>query len=51
MLSPVHVCLIVSNQYFKTPLLRSLGGLILPVLLVLFGTYAYSLLLPLLLAG
>jgi hypothetical protein len=51
MLSPVHVCLIVSNQYFKTSLLRSLGGLILPVLLVLLGTYAYSLLLPLLMAG
>ena len=51
MLSPVHVCLVVSNQYFKTPLLRSLGGLILPVLLVLLGTYAYSLLLPLLMAG
>ena len=51
MLSPVHVCLVVSNQYFKTPLLRSLGGLIPPVLLVLLGTYAYSLLLPLLVAG
>ena len=51
MLSPVHVCLVVSNQYFKTSLLRSLGGLLLPVLLVLLGTYAYSLLLPLLMAG
>ena len=51
MLSPVHVCLVVSNQYFKTPLLRSLGGLLLPVLLVLLGTYAYTRLLPLLMAG
>jgi integral membrane protein (TIGR00529 family) len=51
MLSPVHVCLIVTNQYFKTRLLHSLGRLILPVLFVLLGTYAYSLLLPLLMAG
>jgi hypothetical protein len=51
MLSPVHVCLVVSNQYFKTSLLRSLGGLILPVLFVLGGTYGYSLLLRLVVAG
>jgi integral membrane protein (TIGR00529 family) len=51
MLSPVHVCLVVSNQYFKTSLLRSLVGLIPPVLLVLLGTYGYSLLLPLVVAG
>jgi len=51
MLSPVHVCLLVTNQYFKTPLLRSLAGLILPVLFVLLGTYGYSLLLRLIVAG
>jgi hypothetical protein len=51
MLSPVHVCLVVTNQYFKTSLLRSLVGLILPVLFVLAGTYGYSLLLPLVLGG
>jgi len=51
MLSPVHVCLVVSNQYFKTSLLRSLGGLLLPVAVVLGGTYLFSLLLRLLLAG
>ena len=51
MLSPVHVCLVVSNQYFKTSLLRSLGGLVLPVLFVLGGTYGYSLLLRLVVAG
>ncbi|UCF96496.1 MAG: DUF401 family protein [Spirochaetaceae bacterium] len=51
MLSPVHVCLLVSNQYFKTSLLRSLAGLILPVVFVLGGSYGYSLLLRLLLAG
>jgi hypothetical protein len=42
---------VVSNQYFKTSLLRSLGGLILPVLFVLGGTYGYSLLLRLVVAG
>ena len=51
MLSPVHVCLVVSNQYFQTPLLRSLWGLIPPVIFVLAGTYGYSLLLRLLLSG
>jgi integral membrane protein (TIGR00529 family) len=51
MLSPVHVCLVVSNQYFKTSLLRSLGRLILPVIFVLAGTYGYSLLLRMLMAG
>jgi integral membrane protein (TIGR00529 family) len=51
MLSPVHVCLVVTNQYFKTSLLRSLVGLILPVVFVLLGTYGYSLLLPLVVGG
>ena len=51
MLSPVHVCLVVSNQYFKTSLLRSLGGLLLPVAVVLGGTYCFTLLLRLLLGG
>jgi hypothetical protein len=51
MLSPVHVCLVVSNQYFKTSLLRSLAGLIPPVLIVLFGSYGYSLLLRIIVAG
>ena len=51
MLSPVHVCLVVTNQYFKTSLLRSLAGLILPVLFVLFGSYGYSLLLRIIVAG
>jgi len=51
MLSPVHVCLVVSNQYFKTSLLRSLVGLIPPVLIVLCGSYGYSLLLRIIVAG
>ncbi len=51
MLSPVHVCLVVTNQYFKTSLLRSLNGLLLPVAVVLVGTYCFTLLLHFLLAG
>ena len=51
MLSPVHVCLVVTNQYFKTSLLRSLNGLLLPVAVVLAGTYCFTLLLHFLLAG
>jgi hypothetical protein len=29
-LSPVHICLIVTNEHFKTRLLHSLTGLIKP---------------------
>jgi hypothetical protein len=31
MLSPVHICLVLTNQYFKTPLYRSYGYLWRPV--------------------
>lgn len=37
MLSPVHVCLIVTNEYFKTSMPRSLAGLLKPAILVLTG--------------
>jgi integral membrane protein (TIGR00529 family) len=36
-LSPVHVCFIVTNEYFKTELLKSLIELIKPALAVLSG--------------
>ncbi|MDR3078209.1 MAG: DUF401 family protein [Planctomycetota bacterium] len=42
MLSPIHVCLIVTNEYFKTSLLSSLGGVLRPALLVLVTAFAYS---------
>ena len=42
MLSPIHVCLIVTNDYFKTSLLSSLAGVIRPALLVLAVAFAYS---------
>ncbi|MBN1696011.1 MAG: DUF401 family protein [Spirochaetales bacterium] len=38
-LSPVHVCFIVTNEYFKTELLRNLIKLIMPVLFVLAGAF------------
>jgi len=37
LVSPVHVCLIMTNEYFKTSLLRSLKGIIGPCLFVLAG--------------
>lgn len=37
MLSPVHACLVVSNQFFKVGLARSLGGLLKPAAIVLAG--------------
>ena len=35
LLSPVHVCLLVTNQYFATSLLRSMRTLIFPIMLLL----------------
>ena len=37
MLSPVHACLVVSNQYFKVGLVHSLTGLLKPAAVVLAG--------------
>jgi hypothetical protein len=41
MLSPVHVCLIVTNEHFKTRLARSLRGLLPPAAAVLLAVAAY----------
>ncbi|MDY7029763.1 MAG: DUF401 family protein [Spirochaetota bacterium] len=35
MLSPVHVCFIVTNEHFKTSLLKSMGRIIVPSMIVL----------------
>ncbi len=40
MLSPVHICLIVTNEHFRTRLLHSLRGIVAPALLVLVGAVA-----------
>ncbi|GAB4363940.1 MAG: TIGR00529 family membrane protein [Spirochaetales bacterium] len=40
--SPIHVCLIVTNEYFKTSLWESLKGLIKPGLFVLGCASVYS---------
>ncbi|MBN2444354.1 MAG: DUF401 family protein, partial [Spirochaetales bacterium] len=37
MLSPVHVCFVVTNEYFKTRLVNSLGGLLKPAFVVMIG--------------
>ena len=42
MLSPVHVCIIVTIKYFKTTLGGGLGGLLRPALLVFAGASLYS---------
>jgi integral membrane protein (TIGR00529 family) len=42
MLSPIHVCLIVTNQYFKTSLAASLTGLLKPAAAMLAAIAAYS---------
>jgi hypothetical protein len=42
LLSPVHACLIVTNQYFKTSLYRSLLELLPPTLLLGVGAVLYS---------
>ena len=46
-LSPVHVCLIVTNKYFKTRLTQSLLKLILPVSVLLIFILLYYFLLSL----
>jgi integral membrane protein (TIGR00529 family) len=43
-LSPVHVCLIVSNQYFKTSLTSSLAALLKPAAAVIAAAVCFSLL-------
>jgi len=45
LLSPVHVCLIVTNQHFKTSLYRSIKALILPAITMLLLISGYFLLL------
>jgi integral membrane protein (TIGR00529 family) len=42
MLSPIHVCLIVTNEYYKTGVYESLKGVILPALFVFVCAAAYS---------
>ena len=42
MLSPVHVCLIVTNEHFQTRLYRSLGGLLKASAIVLCCNVAYT---------
>ena len=45
LLSPVHVCLIVGSEYFKTRVLANAAGLLRPIAIVLAASLAYHLLL------
>jgi hypothetical protein len=51
LLSPVHICLVVTAEYFKIRLLRSLASLIAPALLVLAGVTLWQFALRWLLPG
>ncbi len=42
MLSPVHVCLIVTNEYFKTNLEKSLVAIIPPAIVMMLTALLYS---------
>ena len=42
MLSPVHVCLIVTNEYFKTNLAKSLTAIILPAVTIMAAALVYA---------
>jgi integral membrane protein (TIGR00529 family) len=42
MLSPIHVCLIVTNEYYKTNLFESLTGIVRPVVFVFACAALYS---------
>ena len=42
MLSPIHICLIVTNDYFKTGMASSLYGLLRPAAMLFLGAVAYS---------
>lgn len=51
LLSPVHVCLVVSAEYFRARLLSAIAGLIPPALLVLTGVTVWHFALRWLLPG
>jgi hypothetical protein len=38
MLSPVHLCLLISKDFYKASLMKSYGHLLPPVIMVLIGT-------------
>ncbi len=45
MLSPVHVCFIVTSEHFKTSLIRSMGRILAPSAIVLLASFAVGMLL------
>jgi len=45
MLTPMHVCLVVTNDYFKTRLFPSIISLIKPAVVLSIGIFAFYFLL------
>ncbi len=45
LLSPLHVCLIVTSEHFRTPILRNIAGLVKPALIVMVAAFLLYLLL------
>ena len=45
MLSPVHVCFIVTSEHFKTSLVKSMGRILIPSAIVLAASFAIGILL------
>ncbi|MBN1835015.1 MAG: DUF401 family protein [Spirochaetales bacterium] len=48
LLSPVHVCLVVTGEYFKTSLLHNMARVVAPIGMLLAGAYGLSRMLALL---
>jgi len=51
MISPMHVCIVVTNEHFRTPLYRSLAGLLKPAAAVFCGVIVVHLAVRWLLGG
>jgi hypothetical protein len=47
MLSPVHVCLIVTNEHFRTQLMNSIARLLAPACVLFIFIFLYHLLIKL----
>jgi hypothetical protein len=49
MLSPLHVCMIVTSEYYKTDLMKSYRPIVLPAVSMILIAFAYMQVLQLLL--
>lgn len=51
MISPMHVCIVVTNEHFRTPLYRSLAGILKPAAAVFCGVIVVHLVVKWILGG